>query len=346
MDEKTGRIVNSRCARALVVVVTITAIAIGCAQLRELIAPTAPGMTDKWAELLVELRAFERRIGFADTRNFAGLSREQEEYPFCGYASRLSLPYSYEDPAIKWLESVPEEECRARGHDADVFFATVEAWGEIGTPVTPAMITGKLDRFIYVVIHEDCHDQFGLPYGVEEALCNLITYKGMAAFADEKYGHGARVARAIRRYAEAQSKITRMTITYYAQLATLYARYQRREISADALLRARAVVFVRAEKSLDWPKGSLNNVGIANHMTYSRHYPFLESVFDALGHDLTRTVAFFRHVDKVKPSKADILKRNRIANEESVDFVRAYEAAMVETIRSELANAGKVAKTN
>ena len=24
------------------------------------------------------------------------------------------------------------------------------------------MITGKLDRFIYLVIHEDCHDQFEL----------------------------------------------------------------------------------------------------------------------------------------------------------------------------------------
>lgn len=325
-----------KAARSVAVLAVLALVLGGCAQLRDLFIPQPPGVADEWEALLDEVRAFERRIGFDETDNFLDLEQEHHEFPFCGYASRLHLPYSYEDPAIRWLDSVTEQECRKLGQGADVFFGAVEAWGEIGTPVTPAMITSKLDRFLYLVIHEDCHDQFELPYGIEEALCNLITFKAMAAFSEEKFGAFAREDRAVRRYATQQSRLTRATITYYDQLATLYARHQRAEISSEALLRERGAIFRKAERVLGATQGEMNNVGIANDMTYSRHYPFLESVFDALGRDLARTIAFFKQVDRAKPSKAAVMKRHRIATEESVDFIRAYEAAVVETIRQVL----------
>lgn len=336
MTGDAGKKVNGRWMRGLFAVVLLVVLGAGCAGLRELLTPSAPGVSGEWAQLLNEIRAYERRIGFVDTDNFVDLSNEQDAFPFCGYASLLSLPYSYEDPAIKWLESVTEAECLSHGPDADVYFGTVEAWGEVATPATPSMIASKLDRFIYLVIHENCHDQFGLPYGIEEALCDLITYKGMAEFTAQKYGAYAREDRAIRRYAEMQSRLARTTITYYERLARLYARHERKEISSEMLLRERAAIYKSALKPLAWTKGELNNVSLANHMTYSRHYPFLESVFDALGRDLVRTVAFFRHVDKIKPSGAAVMRRHRIAEERSVEYVRAYEAAVVETIRKAL----------
>lgn len=310
----------------------------GCSPLRDLMAPS-PGVSAEWAPLLQEVRAFERSFGFEDTENFLDLSTDQESFPFCGYASALSLPYSYEDPAIRWVESVTEQECRRLGQGMDVYFGAVEALGEVGTPVTPSMITGKLDRFVYLVIHEDCHDQFELPYGIEEALCNLITFKAMAAFAEKRFKWFADEGRAIRRYADEQSRITRETIAYYDKLAALYARYQRGEIAADVLMRDRAVLFGEAERPLAWTKGTLNNVSIANDMTYSRHYPLLESVFDALGRDLARTVAFFKQVDDIKPSKEDVLKQQRIADETSLQAVRAYEAAVLEAVRAALPTA-------
>src|SRR5574340_999938 len=212
MNRKAGKIAHGGPARWLAAVVLLAALTAGCAQLQELVSPPAPDVTDEWAALLNEIRAFERRIGFVDTDNFADFSREQDTFPFCGYVSRLYLPYSYEDPAITWLDPETEEECRAHGRDADVYFGTVEAWGEVGSPVTPSMITGKLDRFLYLVIHEDCHDQFDLPYGIEEALCNLVTYKAMAVFSEEKFGPYARENRAIRRYADTQAGFARTTI--------------------------------------------------------------------------------------------------------------------------------------
>jgi hypothetical protein len=339
MNDATGNRVIGKTIRGLAVCALLAALLGGCAQLRDIFIPQPPGVGDEWSVLLDEVRVFEKKIGFEETDNFFDLSQEQHAFPFCGYASRQHLPYSYEDPAIRWLDSVSEQECRTFGREADAYYGASEALGEIGTPVTPAMITSKLDRFLYLVIHEDCHDQFELPYGIEEPLCDLIAFKAMAAFSEEKFGYFAREDRAVRRYAATQSRLTRATIAYYDQLATLYARHQRAEISSEALLRERGAIFRKAERVLGGPRGELNNVGLANDMTYSRHYPPLESVFDALGRDLARTVAFFRQVDKGKPSRAAIMKRHRITTEDSVDFIRAYEAAVLETIRQVLQEA-------
>jgi hypothetical protein len=65
----------------------------------------------------------------------------------------------------------------------------------------------------------------------------------------------------------------------------------------------------------------------------------LESVYDALGRDLARTVDFFRRVDAIKPSPNEFMKKHGIASRASVDFMRAYEAEIVKTIEAVLAQA-------
>ena len=218
--------------------------------------------------------------------------------------------------------------------DADVYVGESEALGEIGAPVTHDMINGKLDRFIYLILHEDCHDQYELPYGIEEALCNLIAYKAMIVFAAEKYGANTAEYREVRSYAETQAGVSFATVVHYERLATLYVRYGRNEISQDVLLRERAAIFRNAMNALRRSEGQLNNLSIANQMTYSRHYPVMESAYDTLGRDVGRTVAFFREVDRIKPSTGDILKRLGTTDEAGVEFIRGRESALVEVIRN------------
>jgi hypothetical protein len=309
-----------------------------------LLAATIAGCTGvrvprAWEPLLEEVRAFEQRIGFRTTATFVEFSAEQGRVPFCGHVSPLYLPYSYEDPAILWYNVATEQECRAHADGADVYFGTVEVLGEAGAAVSPEVLAVQLQRFLYLVFHEDCHEQFDFPYGIEEALCNLIAYKAMARFSGEKYGPKAREHLVIERYTIAEPERTRGIKALYEQLAGHYARYERKELSAEALLKERARVFGRAERVLAWRRGTLNNVGMASEMTYSRHYPLLESVYDALGRDLARTVAFFRRVDKNQPSPNEVMKKHRIAARDGVDFVRAYEAEVVRAIEKALAEA-------
>lgn len=318
---------------ALALLVVAGCVVAGCVLVRDARIPK------EWEPLLGEIRAFERRISFQGSEAFFEFSEEDGRYPFCGQVSRLYLPYSYEDPEIRWLDVETEQECRAVGEGTDVYFGTVEALGEVGTAVTSEMLGVPLHRFIYLVLHEDCHEQFALPYGIEEALCNLIAYKGMAAFGSEKYGLVSRENIAIQRYASVESGRTRTVKALYEELEEHYARYERWEISPDALLKERARILSRAERALRWKRGSLNNVGMANEMTYSRHYPLFESVHDALGGNLGRTVAFFKRVDAIKPSPREVMKRHRIVSDQGLAYVRAYEAAVVETIEKTLAEA-------
>ena len=321
-------------AMRLVLPAALLAAVAGCTLLQDATTRLpGPRLYDKGAVVIGGIRDFERRIGFQPTDNFADLDHETESYPFCGAVSSLHLPYSYEDPAIRWFDATSEEECRIEaGPGADAYFGQTEAVGEQGTPVTTGMLAGTLVRFVYLVFHEDCHDQFGLPWGIEEPLCNVIAYHAMAAYAAERDRFSALERVALRRFAVRESERTRQAKAFYEQLEALYARHARKEIPAQALLEERARIFARAERSLAWEKGSLNNVGIANDMTYSRHFPFLESVYIALDRDLARTVAFFREVDAKRPSPAAVMKRYGLKSDRGVEFVRANEAAVVETI--------------
>jgi hypothetical protein len=323
--------------RWFVLLVLVGAGIVGCVQFREFVSPDVGG---EWKALLADIRAFERRIGYADTTNFADVAVDRTSFPFCGRVSSLYLPYSYQDPAISWPEGLSEAECKDVPPNTDVYHGTVEAWGEIGTPVTPAMIAGKLDRFVYLVIHEDCHDQFELPYGIEEALCNVIAYRAMELFSAEKFRWFARENRVIRSYTSAQSRQTRATISIYRQVETLYARYRQGELTIAAMLEQRAALFARAETALETSVGAMNNVVLANFMTYSRHYPFLEQVFDTLGRDLPRMIEFFRAVDQRKPPREEVMKREAIAHEKSVAFVKVYEEAIIDTAKTLLAEQG------
>jgi hypothetical protein len=214
----------------------------GCTFLQD-VATRMPGprLYEKGAALIGGIRDFERRIGFRPTDNFRDLDKETEGYPFCGIVPSLQLPYSYEDPAIRWVEIPTEEDCRRlAGPGGDAYFGQSEAVGEMGTPVTTAMLARSLVRFVYLVFHEDCHDQFDLPFGIEEALCNVIAYHAMDQYAEERDRFSALERVALKRYSVREPERTRQARAFYEQLEALYARHARREIPAATLLEERA----------------------------------------------------------------------------------------------------------
>ena len=154
-----------------------------------------------WQETIAQAKAFTYRIGFVPTANFTHASADLPGFPYCGRASKLVLPYSYEDPAIEWLDVATPEQCRDVPPPMESYHGMSEAVGEVASPVTPSMIASGVPRMIYLVVHEDCHDQFTLPYGIEEPLCELISYRAMTEMATQPGPWSAAERRAIRDYA-------------------------------------------------------------------------------------------------------------------------------------------------
>jgi hypothetical protein len=176
-----------------------------------------PRSHDQWTALAEDIRTFERRIGFRETKNFTRFADAKDRLFSCGHVSRLYLPYSYQDPAIEWAYTMTEKECRALGKTADILFLESEAWGENETPVTTSMLTAPLDRVVYVLIHEDCHDQFELPHGIEEPLCNVIAYNAMTEYGEQTLKARPHQFEAVRRYATDQAKKSHMTVALYGE---------------------------------------------------------------------------------------------------------------------------------
>ncbi len=75
----------------------------------------------------------------------------------------------------------------------------------------------------------------------------------------------------------------------------------------------------------------MNNVGLANEMTYSRHYPLFERVWSELDGDLAKAMHFFKQVDREKPSRESVLSRLGVTGEKSVQAISAVESAAADT---------------
>jgi hypothetical protein len=161
----------------------------------------------------------------------------------------------------------------------------------------------------------------------------------MTAFVRKRYGEYSPEAGVVRRYIEALEARAYGAIASHERLAMLYARYDRRQILSTALLRERAAIYEQANPAL---RGEPNNVRLANYITYARYLPLLESVYARLGEDLPGAVRFFRRVDEIKPSSAVIMQTHGLNSQASVQFLRAYETAVLETIRK--ATLGEVAR--
>ena len=329
------RVSRTRWFALLAAAVVIAAVLVACRQVQHASAPpVAPRSYSEVQALIREVSVYERRIGFRETENFRRFSDERRSFPFCGNTPRFHLPYSYQDPSIKWYNVKTVDQCEAFEEDADVYFGHSEALGEIKSPVTPAMLSATIARLIYVIMHENCHDQFGLPYGIEEPVCNVIAYGSLPAFAGEHYGLLRAEYYAVGLYASNASTFAHTTIRFYEELGALYAANAKLAAGPDrVVLGKRADILKRAGRALGWGSAEMNNVLLANAMTYSRHYPFVEEVFEALGRDVARMVAFFREVDAKRPASEEVMQRHGLANTESVEYLRAHERSVIETAR-------------
>ena len=296
----------------------------------------APRAREDWQRLVAKVRLVQQRIGFRPTANFKRADEKLEGYPFCGHTSPLYLPYSFDDPAIRWIEARTEQECRAASASADSNFTKAEAVAGLATPVTRRMLTAPLARFLYLVAHEDCHEQFNFPSGIEEALCNAFAFAVMERLAEERFQDDADARLAITRFTSAGAARAAFTRALYEGLARLYAQHEKALIGEDELLRERAEMLRSAEERFARPAGAFNNIWLATAITYSRHFALMQRVLDFFSGDLRRTLAFFRGIDAVKPESAEFAAARQFDDENSVAFVRAYEAAIVEMIEKAL----------
>ena len=295
-----------------------------------------PDLLTEWQAIVRDLRVFQRTFGFRETRNFQSVSTKVVENRFCGIVSKRYLPYSYEDPAVSWYEDLPQEECVPEHRGQDVYFGTREVLGEVATPVTQSMLHGSLDRFAYLVIHEDCHDQFKQPYGIEEALCDVIAHEAMKRYARQPPRASQPAWQTLVTYAVHQTALSKETAAQFERVQAFFDETKKARLSDRRFLEQRAFLFAEVERKIEWKPGDANNVTLAEAITYSRHYDRLEKIYVRLGSDLAAFVSHFQQLDTALAGIRRALRRKGLTESRGAAYLRAYENAILDLAEQKL----------
>jgi hypothetical protein len=258
--------------------------------------PSAPADREQRLELIAEIKAFEKSLGFAETENFKTYSPEIDAYHYLFYTSSTHLPYSLDDPAL--ISAIGTRDSVSLDYQKyDAYFYAIPSVAGEGTPVTDSLIREPLDRFIQIIFHEDWHEQIDLPLGLEEPSAEIIGYAAAMLFAGEKYGRDATVYKTLQNNLDSRLRESTVYGEYYDKLSALYAQYQEGKLSEMDTLTGKTQLLESMGDALYGIWGGrpeqLNNAFIAFQMTYLRHLPLMHQVLVAADYDLSKTVQLF-----------------------------------------------------
>jgi len=248
-------------------------------------------------ELVEEIKAFEKRLGFSETENFRIYSDEVEAYDYYFHTPSTELPYSLDDPMLKFGEGT-RENAPIDLKKNDVFFYSIQALAGIKTPVTKSLIESPLSRFIHVVFHEDWHEQIDLPLGIEEPSAEVVGYNAAMLFAEEKFGQDSEVYDTLNEELSKKHRESEIYRDYYEQLDAVYSSFHAGAITEKETLSEKEQLLKSMGDELKdlWggKPDQLSNAFIAFQMTYQRHFPLMYQVFSKTDFDLVETVEILR----------------------------------------------------
>lgn len=291
--------------------------------------------------LVNEIKKFEEKIGFQPTNNFLDYS-DITGYPGCFIAPKWKLIYSIEDKDFDFREDLNEEKCLAlNSQNTETFFYEREAIAEIGgTPVSYSLLKTPIQRFIFVILHEDFHEQLDFSPGIEEAAGTVFALEAAKVFAKEKFGENSNEYEVTKNYVEFWYAFAKEINSTYSELEIIY-RHQNSIPTDEFELRRTRIIErlknrrrdlleiynIQIQKNLP----PLNGAYIGFLMTYMRHFVFMHDIFSGLDNDLKNFFSLFKTVDFIKPSRGEV--EEKIGNYPFEYFAKEYEKITIEEIK-------------
>jgi len=283
------------------------------------------GLSDEQKlELIHDIKAFEKKLGFNDTNNFLTYSEEIEAYDYYFYTSSTEIPYSLDDPKLqtgigarKSVTIDPEK------HDA--YFYSIPAIAGVETPVTKSLLNEPLYRFIHIIFHEDWQEQMDSPLGIEEPCSEVVSYTAAILFTEERFGADSEVHKTLKKHFNNKLRESEIYADYYEKLNAVYASFHAGEITDTEIFKRKAKLLDSMGNELRnvWGGGKpsqLNNAFIAFQMTYLRHLPIMHEVLLATNFDLINTIAIFRSMPE-QGSSYDNLDEVKAIEKKVTDYL-------------------------
>jgi len=256
-------------------------------------------------KLVKEVNEFSKqRLHFKQSVNFQKYSNDNTVYFCVRLAPKGKLAYDYVQGEIKSMvfetleEALEAAEKSKKTHDAYVYRLDAVAGGY---PLTNAFVMLDKPRQVFLVLHEDWHDNVDFSLSLEEATGNIIGYVGAIEFF-KKYEKDAAFAKDAERSVHWALSKARVVVKFYQKLEKLYAQ---KGIDESTREYARTEIFKEAKKEcieIDKKTGltlsnlEFNNATLSTWMTYDRYFDLAWRVYLGTGKNLKKTAAIFRSI--------------------------------------------------
>ena len=286
----------------------------GCAaRVPPQVTPPSPAFLSL-AEVIGELKEFERTIGGQATENFLSYSNRPTADERCYFTGKLELPEFYSG-----LRMVREDgaRCTERANEHDVFFYSVEAVASGEETITIALAEAPVERMLVVVPHEDFHNQTEArkaPTEVAESAATLVGFLTASVFVREKFGEDSTHFRLLARDADLFLQKSFIVNLYYERVSDLYRSFRDGALTQEQTLARKSEAFAELQQScaaispepVSFNKcpAAMNNAGLAFDRTYTRYYPLLHDLYTSLGSDTSALVLRLKRLLNKWPSSA------------------------------------------
>ncbi|PIR70627.1 MAG: hypothetical protein COU46_00420 [Candidatus Niyogibacteria bacterium CG10_big_fil_rev_8_21_14_0_10_42_19] len=244
--------------------------------------------------------------------------------------NRLYYDYTFNTTKNRKFDDIEEakKESDAIKEKYDTYIYRLD--GHAGEyPLTDPFLSLSTTRQIFLIIHEDWHDNISFSRSLEEATGNLLGYLGTIKFLKESHADTKDI-----KEAEATLKWTkekaRIVTHYYNILEELY---NRQNIDEAEIKRERSLIFTEAQKECaDTEKrtGALlsnldfNNAALSNWITYDRYFDLVWRVYIYTGKNLKETARIFRKIAPLPSSVWSDENKIKEYEKEAVKYLEGY----------------------
>lgn len=279
----------------------------------ELRAPVTvtPGNAKLRLNLVQEIKAFEAKLGWMPTDNFHEYRETLGAYDSCGRAETLSF--------TAWWDTSTREECEEDGRIYDTTYLEVEAIAGSGTPVSRSLAQAPLSRFVYVVFHEDFHEQIrSIPtLALNESATQLVGLLAAREFVREKYGKDSDIHRAFAEEVELVLTDAHIEKRYYREFERLYERVSRGELGEAQGLKQKAILFEKMQRECKDIQVAMtvscneitNNILFVLNISYAMHYPLFYDLYKSCAFDVKQTGLTIMRLVALNPTEEKFISR-------------------------------------
>jgi predicted aminopeptidase len=305
-----------------------------------------PKLTDEQKrklKLAEQARAFsENVIGLSHTENYttyvqldrpyvtyvvSAAARNELKHYLWTYPMVGALPYrGYFDPLDAKAEA---EDMKKQGYD--VYVRGVGAYSTLGwfrDPVLSSMLTYKDFELVNTIIHETVHATVYIKSEADfnERLANFIGNQGAIAFYKKTEGDSSPTVKTMLNDAT-DDKVFVAFIS--KELKDLTAWYEERKGStideSERTVRLKSIQvrfvkdvqpkFISKDSFKGFALGEINNARLLTYKLYFEDLSLFDSVFESLGRDFRKMIAFAKTLEKSKDPSADLAKKAKEAKE-------------------------------